>query len=60
MKTIPKKQLISLIKVFLHETVSDKEMSEIFENYGDDCKDNMELLEENQNRAEVLKWVASN
>lgn len=60
MKTIPKKQLISLIKVFLHETVSDKEISEIFRNYGDDCKDNMELLEENQNRAEVLKWVTFN
>ena len=60
MKTIPKKQLISLIKVFLHENVSDKEMSEIFKKYGDDCKDNMELLEENENRAEVLKWVISN
>ncbi len=44
MKTIPKKQLISLIKVFLHENVSDEEMNEIFKKYGNDCKDNMELF----------------
>ncbi len=60
MKTIPKKQLISLIKVFLHENISDKEINEIFKKYGDDCKDNMELLEENKDRAEVLKWVTPN
>lgn len=60
MKIMPKNELIILIDTLLYGNVTNEEVTNIFENYGDDYFPRGDDPPENQNRRNLLNRIKSN